>query len=74
MVPFILFDMNIPKYLRKLTDQELLSEKKVQEGLIDRIDCFSTSNVKMLQHIEQEMLRRKLFDIQIDYLIKKYRR
>jgi len=57
--------MNISKYLRKLTDQELLSEKKVQEGLIDRIDCFSTSNVKMLQQIEQEMLRRKLFDIQI---------
>lgn len=57
--------MNISKYLRKLTDQELLSEKKVQEGLIDRIDCFSTINVKMLQQIEQEMLRRKLFDIQI---------
>lgn len=57
--------MNISKYLRKLTDQELLSEKKIQEGLIDRIDCFSTSNVKMLQQIEQEMLRRKLFDIQI---------
>ena len=65
MVPFRLHNMNISKYLRKLTDQELLSEKKVQEGLIDRIDCFSTINVKMLQQIEQEMLRRKLFDIQI---------
>lgn len=44
--------------LKKLTNEELISEFKSLSYMVDEAQCFGSSDVRMLMCVEDEIVRR----------------